>query len=83
MIKVIKDSIKNRGKKQHKCPNCNNVLVDILYGFPMGEDFRQVEERKIYLGGCVRLRGFEQPIYHCYTCDRNYFKNLKEYIETK
>lgn len=83
VIEVIKDDIENRRRKVPKCPNCNNDLVDILYGFPIGEAFRKAERKEIYLGGCVKFDGFQQPIYHCYTCSRSYFEDLKEYIETK
>lgn len=49
----------------------------------MGEDFKLAESKEIYLGGCLKLGGAEQPVYHCYKCNRSYFKDLKKYIETK
>ena len=83
VIEIVKDDSSIEKKKHPKCPQCGNELVDILYGFPMGEMFEQAEMKKIYLGGCVRFEGIEQPQYHCYTCNRNYYKDLKKYIEPK
>lgn len=83
VIEIVKDDSSIEKKKHPKCPQCGNELVDILYGFPMGEMFEQAEMKKICLGGCVRFEGIEQPQYHCYTCNRNYYKDLKKYIESK
>lgn len=51
VIEVRKEDINNMKKKLLKCPNCNNDLVDILYGFPIGEDFRRAE-RNIFRWMC-------------------------------
>lgn len=83
VIEIVRDDINEEKEKLPKCPNCNSELVEILYGFPIGEAFRQAEMKKLYLGGCCILEGNEQPIYHCYTCNRNYFKDFKTYIEPK
>ncbi len=83
VIEVIKDETCKEKNNLPKCPNCNNELVDILYGFPMGETFKEAERKEIYLGGCFKLGGDRQPIYHCYKCNRSYFKDLNKYIETK
>lgn len=64
-----------------KCPKCNNELVDILYGVPFGEAFEKAENQELYLGGCCKFIGLEQPIYHCYNCNRSYYKNLVDYEE--
>lgn len=66
-----------------KCPNCNEKLVKIIYGYPTAEAFEKSQKKQLYLGGCMIPIGIEQPIYHCYNCSRNYCKNLKDYIEVK
>lgn len=66
-----------------KCPNCNKDLVDILYGLPTGEAFEKAERKKLFLGGCVKFIGLEQPQYHCYNCNRNYCKDLINYEEVE
>ena len=36
-----------------KCPKCNsNRVVNIVYGYPAPETFREAENGKIALGGC-------------------------------
>lgn len=66
-----------------KCPNCNKNLVKIIYGFPDKEAIDKLEKKKVYLGGCEMLEKMENPKYHCYNCNRNYFKDLSDYIITE
>ncbi len=66
-----------------KCPNCGERLVDILYGMPMYNAFEKVENKELFLGGCLIFKDVEQPIYHCYNCNRNYYKDLVNYEEVK
>lgn len=67
-----------------KCPNCNKRLAKIIYGFPTEEMFEQAEKQEVYLGGCTMIIG-EEPIYHCYRCDRNFYEDLNNKLieETK
>ena len=51
-----------------KCPECGNKLVEIVYDMP---DI--IEEE--YMSGDIN------PKYHCNTCERSYFENLKDYID--
>lgn len=62
-----------------KCPVCNENLVQIIYGMPTPEAFEKAEKKKIYLGGCEVFVGLEQPIYHCYNCNNNFYKDLVNY----
>lgn len=66
-----------------KCPKCNGNLAKITYGMPTKEIINKLEKKKVYLGGCEILEDIENPKFHCYNCNRNYFKNLKDYITTK
>jgi hypothetical protein len=66
-----------------KCPNCKNELVKIIYGLPSSELFEQSKQKKVYLSGCEIIDGIKNPIYHCYHCNRDYYKDLKHYIITK
>ena len=34
---------------------------------------------ELFLGGC--MIDDDNPKYHCNTCERSYFENLKDYIE--
>ena len=78
-IEVIEvdDNIKNLPK----CPKCGNKLVEIMYGMPSSDIIEKVEKGEIFLGGC--MIDDVNPIYHCNTCERSYFENLKDYIEEK
>ena len=62
-----------------KCPVCNENLVQIIYGMPTPEAFEKAEKKEIYLGGCEVFVGLEQPIYHCYNCNNNFYKDLVNY----
>ena len=61
-----------------KCPRCNSNLVKIVYGMPSPEMIAKAEKKEIYIGGCEVNEC--PPIYHCYKCNINYFKNLKDFI---
>ena len=64
--------------KIKKCPLCNKELVDIYYGMPSLETVKLVEEKKAYLGGCEILIDKPQPKYHCYNCNKDFYKDLEE-----
>jgi hypothetical protein len=74
-IKEYNDMNKN------KCPLCNNKLVDIVYGMPGPDLFEAYEKKQVALGGCVIYEDEEQPVYHCYHCNKDFFKNMKEDID--
>ena len=42
--------------------------------------FEKAEDKEVYLGGCERSDN--DPKYHCYKCNRNYYDNLEDYIDT-
>ena len=62
-----------------KCPNCGSKLLEIVYGMPDSEIGEKAMNGELFLGGC--LIGEDNPKYHCNTCERSYFENLKDYIE--
>lgn len=66
--------------EKKKCPLCNNELVDIVYGMPGPDLFEKYERKEIALGGCTIYEDEEQPVYHCYHCNKDFFKNMKEDI---
>ena len=66
-------------KKEVKCPNCGGKLIDIIYGMVDYEVGEQAKKGKVFIGGCM-ITG-NDPIYHCNTCRRSYYKNLEDYIE--
>ena len=71
--------LKKIKKNSKKCPNCNGNLLDIIYGLPDYKMGEKAMKGEIFLGGC--MISDNDPIYHCNTCRRSYFKNLKDYIE--
>ena len=78
----LDDFLGYKGKKDDDgkilCPNCGNEMVDIIYGMPSSEAFEDCENKKLFLGGC--LIDDNQPVYHCYECNRSYYDNLMDYI---
>ena len=67
--------------KEKICPLCKNKLVDIVYGMPGPDLFEAYEKKQVALGGCVIYEDEEQPVYHCYHCNKDFFKNMKEDID--
>ena len=63
-------------KKNYKCPNCGDKLVEIVYGRPTPDVVEKAKQKKLYLGGCNV--GGSNPNYHCYGCNKNYYENGKE-----
>lgn len=61
------------------CPKCNGYIVEIIYGMPTSETFEKVKNKELYLGGCEV--SYNQPKYHCYNCNIDIYKDLKNYIE--
>lgn len=61
------------------CPKCNGNIVEIIYGMPTSGTFEKVKNKELYLGGCEV--SYNQPKYHCYNCDIDIYKDLKNYIE--
>ena len=61
------------------CPNCGEKMLEIVYGMPGPEIIDDVEKGLVFLGGCMISDC--DPVYHCNTCRRSYFENLKDYIE--
>ena len=59
-----------------KCPECGNKLVKIVYGFPSNKVIKEADKKNIYLGGCEI--NDDNPKYHCYNCDKNFYNNLVE-----
>ena len=64
-----------------KCPNCGNKLIEIVYGMPDSEIGEKAMKGEIFLGGCIVDDAI--PKYHCNSCERSYFENLKDYIDEK
>lgn len=64
------------GFKDGNCPNCGDELVEILYGRPTPDVYQEVEQKKLYLGGCVV--GNKVAKYHCYGCGKNFYEDGKE-----
>lgn len=67
-------------KKIPNCPSCGNKMIEIIYGMYGPELYKEALKGKVFLGGCCIIEG-ENPDYHCNTCRRSYFVNLKDYIE--
>ena len=52
-----------------ECPNCKsaNDVIEIIYGSPTDEVFKEVEKGKLILGGCcIELN--HSPIWYCKKC---------------
>ena len=57
----------NSKEKPQKCPKCNsNRVVNIVYGYPEPETFREAESGKIALGGCCITE--DDPSWKCLGC---------------
>ena len=63
------------------CPNCGGKLVDILYGMPSVKSLEEADQQKIYIGGCEYSD--DNPVYHCFKCNRDYYEDLVTYLTTK
>ena len=61
------------------CPICNKTMVKIIYGEPDLKLFERAEQKKVFLGGC--LVSDNDPKYHCYICERNFYEDLKPSID--
>ena len=59
-----------------KCPNCNNKLIEVVYGLPTVELMEKAEKNEVSLGWCIILG--EMPRYHCLHCDKKYYEDLTE-----
>ena len=64
-----------------KCPNCNNKLVEIVYGLPTVELMEKALKKEVSLGGCIIIG--EMPRYHCLKCNKKYYEDLKESKDIK
>ena len=64
-----------------KCPNCNESLIEIIYGRPDSKLIEKAKNKEIILGGCETKEFI--PRYYCSNCHRSYEKNLKDFIEEK
>lgn len=61
-----------------KCPNCGDKLVDIVYGLPAPELMEKAKNKEVCLGGCDIIGGVEQARYHCFKCEKSFYKDLSE-----
>ena len=64
-----------------KCPNCNNKLVEIVYGLPTVELMEKALKKEVSLGGCIIIG--DMPRYHCLKCNKKYYEDLKESKDIK
>lgn len=64
-----------------KCPNCNNKLVEIVYGLPSVELMEKALKKEVSLGGCIIIG--DTPRYHCLKCNKKYYEDLKESKDIK
>jgi len=55
-------------RKRTCCPKCKSSddVIEIMYGLPTPEAFKEAEEGKIMLGGCVIESG--APDWFCGSC---------------
>lgn len=54
-----------------KCPNCGSKnIINIIYGLPTYELFKEEEQGKVKLGGCVI--GLDDPEYTCKDCNHEW-----------
>jgi len=54
-----------------KCPYCgSNKLTLIVYGYPGAEMWKQHEQGKIILGGCVI--DDDCPTHYCNECEKSF-----------
>lgn len=63
--------------KDNVCPNCGAKLVKIVYGMPSPETIEKYEKEEVALGGCEVIEDIEEPCYHCFACNNDFFKNLE------
>src|SRR5690625_1440041 len=54
-----------------KCFTCGSLdVAKIIYGYPTADAFKEQEEGKIKLGGCVISE--DNPVYHCNQCEKQW-----------
>jgi hypothetical protein len=65
------DKFENKSLKPicSKC-NSNKEVIPILYGMPTGEAFKESEEGKLLIGGCVISDN--DPQYYCKRCKNRF-----------
>lgn len=57
--------------RYNKCFTCGSLdVAKIIYGYPTTEAFKEQEEGKIKLGGCVISE--DSPQYHCNKCGESW-----------
>lgn len=52
------------------CPKCKGKLIPIAYGYPSEEMFREAQEGRIALGGCI-ISG-NNPEWRCNACGHEF-----------
>ena len=62
-----------------KCPICNEVMVQIVYGFPNIETGNLAKQRMVFISGCCISE--DSPDYHCYKCRKSFSKDFKTIID--
>ena len=58
-----------------KCPVCNEIMVEIVYGTPNWETAKKARQRKVFIGGCIVSE--KSTKYHCYQCKKSFSEDLK------
>ena len=58
-----------RQRDSRACPKCrrSELVVPIVYGYPMPETERAANRREVVLGGC--MVGDLDPVFACRRCD--------------
>lgn len=59
-----------------KCPVCGEKLVEIVYGLPALELMEKANNKEVCLGGCCIIGGIELVKFHCFKCNKNFYKDL-------
>jgi len=57
-------------KKAVRCPDCDGVLVPIMYGMPGIDTFERAAAGEVILGGCIIMDG--QPTWQCLDCSQSW-----------
>jgi hypothetical protein len=66
-IKMAKQELAIPDDPRFKCPQSKQKTgVNILYGYPSDEAFKQAERNEVVLGGCIQEIG--QPDRQCLDC---------------
>lgn len=67
-------------KSPPQCPHCASLdTAPLVYGYPGIDMFEKEKKHTLKLGGCIIAE--DNPIFHCFTCGRQWGRMADAYPE--